>query len=44
MKQYKVPYAYLGKTPEAGTTVINAESPNDAVRILAEVRPNAVIG
>lgn len=44
MKQFKVPYAYVGKTPEAGTTVINANTPDEAVRILSLLRPNAVIG
>lgn len=44
MKQFKVPYAYLGKTPEAGTAEINAPSSEDAARILALLRPNAIIG
>lgn len=44
MKNYKVPYAYLGKTPEAGTVDIHARSSKEAAEILSEVRPNAIIG
>jgi hypothetical protein len=44
MKQFKVPYAYLGKTPEAGTANIEADTPEQAAKILATLRPNAVIG
>ncbi len=44
MRQFKVPYAYLGKTPEAGVVDINADTPEEAAKILAIVRPNAIIG
>jgi hypothetical protein len=44
MKNFKVPYAYLGKTPEAGTADIQAKSPEEAVLFLAMLRPNATIG
>ncbi len=44
VKLFKVPYAYLGKTPEAGTADITAPSPEKAARILGMLRPNAIIG
>ena len=44
MKQFKVPYAYLNKTPEAGTANIEANNSEQAAKILATLRPNAVIG
>ena len=44
MKEYKVPYAYLGKTPEAGTSKIHTKSPEQAERILKQIRPNAIVG
>lgn len=44
MRQFKVSYAYLGRTPEAGIAKVYATSSKEAARILSLLRPNAVIG
>ena len=44
MKQFRVPYAYLNKTPEVGIANITAETPEEATMILSMVRPKATIG
>ena len=44
MKQFRVPYAYLNKTPEVGIANITAETPEEATMILSMVRTKATIG
>ncbi len=44
MITYTIPYAYLGKTPEAGTATVKAHSSEAALGCLAALRPNAILG
>lgn len=44
MKQFRVPYAYLNKTPEVGIANITAKTPEEATMILSMIRPKAIIG
>ena len=41
---FKVPYAYLGKTPEAGTAQVTTTTPEKAEKLLQLLRPKAIIG